>query len=190
LKIYDNRGEIIKAQNGEIVQGEQGTSEVDVIDLGMEVTWVNVDTYSQSRHEPMAFLNNIQCKEHEELYTNHVLPTQCDATVLASIAFASCLTDITLWYRIDPSLDIITRKAKHIMDSRRVEFMCSDEKGKTCSWEEYLIRQVFIGSNDNGYDQVVEVIMGEMCKRCKSKMFIRKLPEYMEWWTGDKRYVS
>ncbi len=36
----------------------------------------------------------------------------------------------------------------------------------------------------------VEIIMGEMCRKCGSKMFIRRLPDYMEWWTGDKRYVS
>ncbi len=191
VKIYDNRGTAIQqAQNGETVQGGQDTFEVDVIDLGMEVHWANLDTYSQSRYEPMAFLNNIQCKEHNELYTNHVLPATCDATVLASIAFASCMTDITLWYRIDPTLELVTRKSKSIVEGKEVTYMCSDKKGAACSWEQYLHRQVFIGSNDAGYDQVVEVLMGEMCSKCGSKMFIRKLPDYMEWWTGDKRYVS
>ena len=190
VQIYDTRGEPMQSQNGKVTETGTDTCKTEVIDLGMEVTWNNLDTYTQSRYEPMGFLNNIQCKEHGELYTNHTYPTTCDATLLASIAFASCLTDITLWYRIDPTLEIITRKSKRGGGNLEEGFMCSDEKGKVCSWEQYLHRQVFVGSNSEGYDEVVEVLMGEMCSKCGSKMFIRKLPEYMEWWTGDKRYVS
>ncbi len=180
-----------KAPNGEIEMkhdesGTAVTSEpADVIDLGMEVTWQNLDQYTQSQYEPMAWLNNITCDEHNALYSVHEYPASCDATLLASIAFASCMTDITLWYRIDDSLEIITRP-KMIND---ISIMCTDHK-EQCIWEPYLHRQVFIGANKEGFDQVVEVLMGEKCRKCESKMFIRKLPDYMEWWTGDKRYVA
>jgi len=180
-----------KAPNGEIemklVESDTvATSEpADVIDLGMEVTWMNIDNFTQSNHEAMGWLNDITCDEHNALYSIHEYPSSCDATVLASIAFASCLTDVTLWYRVDDSLEIITRPKT----LNGVSLMCTDHK-EQCVWEGYLYRQVFIGANKEGFDQVVEILVGEKCNKCESKMFIRKLPDYMEWWTGDNRYVN
>jgi len=159
--------------------------EPDVIDLGMDVTWMNIDNFVLSSFDEMAWLNDIKCKEHNALYSRHQYPASCDATLLASIAFASCITDITLWYRVDQTLEIITRKKR----GNGISLLCTDN-GEQCIWEGYLYRQVFIGANKEGFDQVVEVLMGEKCTKCESKMFIRRLPEYMEWWTGDKRYVN
>ena len=180
-----------KAPNGETEMRHVESDTVaisepaDVIDLGIDVTWNTIDEYTRSQHEPMMWLNDIKCDEHNALYSMHEHPASCDATLLASIAFTSCITDVTLWYRIDDNLEIITRNST--LNGKSL--LCTDHK-EQCAWEGYLYRQVFIGANKNGFDQVVEVLMGEQCAKCKSKMFIRDLPEYMEWWTGDKRYVN
>ena len=157
--------------------------EPEVIDLGLEVTWQNLDNYTQSVHAPMAFLSDIKCDVHQQLYSEHKNPVECDQTVLASIAFASSIMDITLWYNIDPSIEVVERPAK-------ADMKCTWQKGNFCEYEPYLHRQVCIGANSNGQDEVVEVLQGEMCVKCGSKLFVRRLPIYMEDWTGDKRYVS
>jgi len=129
----------------------------------------------------MTFLQDVLCEPHNALYSMHENPAECDATVLASIAFAASITDVTLWYNIDPSIEVVERPSKD---------KCRQAINDWCQYEEYLFRQVCIGTNAEGVDEVVEVLQGEQCVRCGSKMFVRRLPLYMEEWTGDKRYVG
>ncbi len=165
-----------------------GSEETDwdepaIIDIGLEVTWANLENYSRSVYAPMGFLADISCDIHRQKYSEHQEPAECDATVLASIAFASCLTDVTLWYSVDPSIDVVERYVSE-------ETRCTRQDDDWCEYEPYLQRQVCIGANSSGQDEVVQVLQGEMCIKCGSKLFIRRLPHYMEDWTGDKRYVS
>lgn len=179
---------IKKAQNLTLISSDGGDNthgkdwpDPEVINLGMEVTWANLDQYTHSNYAPMGFLTDIKCLEHDMLYSMHRIPDACDQVVLASIAFAASISDVTLWYNLDPNLDIGDRRTKEA---------CPGENANWCQYEPYLHRQVFIGATKTGHDEVVEILVGEMCVKCGSKIFVRSLPEYMEEWTGDKKYVS
>jgi hypothetical protein len=159
----------------------------DIIDLGNKVGWEDHGTFVEHLHAPMGLLYDLPCPEHnDKLYSEHVKPTECERVILASIAFASAISDITLWYTIDPSLDIVLRKAK---TKKGQEWQCDETDGIRCDFHPYLWRQVWIGK-DGDRDQAVEVMMGEMCSMCGTRMYIQHLPDYMEVWTGDKHFVA
>jgi hypothetical protein len=136
----------------------------------------------------MGWINDNGCPEHANLaYSNHENPTECENALLASIGFASCLNDVTIWEKIDPSIEVVTRFKKN---ETLGKISCYDAEGYGCQLEPYLFRQVRIGMGPDMVDQVMEVLVGEQCPHCEVKMFVRKLPDYMEAWTGDKSYVS
>ncbi len=160
----------------------------DVISLKDEVRWVDMQKYETHPTAPMGFLLDQQCQDHKgTVYSAHERPEECEKTVLASIGFASCISDVSLWYEIDPSIKIITRGN---LTKKGVDRTCFTAEGRGCDWQGYLWRQVRIGASEMDIAQVMEILVGEICAVCQTKMFIRRLPDYMEAWTGDREYVS
>ena len=161
--------------------------EPDVIKLDLSIGWNDLKDYVIHPTSPMGFVQDLPCPSHMGLpYSHHERPEECENALLASIGFASCIDDVTLWYEVDPSLEIVTRQQE--INGQLVS--CYDAEGYGCQFEPYMHRQVRIGLGNDLVDQVMEVMMGERCAHCEMKMFIRKLPVYMENWTGDVNYVT
>ena len=160
----------------------------DVIELMTEIGWEDLKDYTLHKTAPMGFIHDRECKAHAGIkYSDHASPENCEDCVLASIGFASALTDVSIWYELDTSIGVVTRNQK-TEDGH--EISCYDSEGYGCQFEPYLFRQVKIGMGADMVDQVMEVMVGEQCPHCKMKMFIRRLPHYMEEWTGDANYVT
>jgi hypothetical protein len=166
-----------------VAQDEQ---EPDVFYLHQSVNWDNKNTWCEHKSAPMGFLDDRICPDHHQSYSIHENPEQCETVILASIAWASCISDLSVWYGVGPEVKLLERPK---LNEDSVSVQCKGLDGSACNWEPYLWRQIYIG-NSNGVDQVVEVLMGEKCSDCGSKFYIEQLPQYMEDWTGDKRYVS
>lgn len=173
-------------------QGTCDTSEwpfnPDIITLDYSIGWKDLENYKMHPTSPMGFIEDLECTEHKEIrYSEHKKPEDCENAVLASIGFASCITDVSLWYTIDPSIEVVTRfKNDDVGD----KISCYDADGQGCQFEPYLHRQIQIGFDSELIEQVMEILVGEICKYCEMKMFVRSLPKYMEAWTGDKKYVT
>ena len=160
----------------------------DVISLDYDVSWTDLDKYAMHPTSPMGFIEDLACPEHSGLrYSVHEKPEDCELAVLASIGFASCISDVSLWYALDPSIEVVTRFKD---DESGSKISCYDADGQGCQFEPYLYRQVQIGLSSDLIEQVMEILVGEMCQFCEMKMFVRRLPKYLEAWTGDKNYVT
>lgn len=160
---------------------------IEVIDIGQSVNWQNVNPMPQHEKVPMLWFNDVVCREHGNLrYSEHAHPQDCERAIMACISAFSSFEDVTLWYLFEPHVSLVTRHAK----KNGSETTCKDEGGKACTWKPYLYRQVHIGDAPDGAHQVMEILVGEQCSVCHSKMFIRQLPAWLESFTGDKSYVT
>ena len=163
-----------------------------VVDIGIDLTWEDHSRWETHPMEPFGFLDDLSCPDHDGTpYSAHKDPYDCERLKMASLAFFSSIRELTIWYDIDPAIEFKSRHVKD-PDGNEVGYCSKGEAGGEgfhCEWVPYQWRQVFLGYGENNERQVLEVMTGEQCLNCNSKMWVATLPDWVEEWTRDKVYV-